>query len=1062
MPATERARKHSGKVTPLARPDSYERLADVFHQLLSEQSLDAVLETIADHLGELVPVDSLTIYQANETERMLVPVLARDQWAEQILNSRAQFGQGITGWAAENREAVLANQAHLDPRVTFIPGTPMEPEALICVPLIARESIKGALNLYRVGEDARFTDEEFEFAKRFGDAAALAIDNAETRQALEHQAQTDPLTGLYNHRFFHERLRSELIRAGRTRDSVSLLMIDIDDFKKVNDVHGHATGDGVLIAMSGILKATLRGSDVVCRVGGEEFGVIMPSSDAGDALGLATRLVNKISETDLDVIGNLTVSIGIAQGPEHAMNPRALVACSEAAMMTAKAKGKDRIVLFEEATSERPGATSTPHDVRSLAHMKMLQSLAGKLNRSNDVKEIGATIANELRTLIDYMSCLIWLRVGDELHPIAARGELGEILASEPEKLIRPVGEGIVGYVAASGRSRLVGNALEDEHAVQVPGTPAVEESIVAVPLTYGSRTIGVIYISSFGIDQFDEDDVRLLEVLAGHASVALENARLYEAQRREAENAKALLDFADHISELGSFHEIGQKAVTQTARWLDASQCSLWLLDDSSGDFKCAAHTGYVSDPAAAQLIRVQVPAESGHAILASHRSPVVLSPREQDDSFATTGVTRMREVAVAPLRNTEGVQGWLVVRNPSTGHHFTEERLRLLEGIAYQCSVAMQKALLYKSEKENADIANSLLDFSRQLATTEDIDKALSLTVELSARILGSPHTSIWLQDINRGGSVVLEAIWGYEEERIAQLSQIEFQPEDLEPYLSRGVPFTLTDAQFMQIPGMPDDPPDASVAVAPLRLDGGRFGGLIVGAPAFGDYEFSERKMRLLAGIANQAEMAINRVDSFENLERTFLSTVEALANALEAKDEYTSDHARSITDMALDVGAAMGLDIATLKRLELAALFHDIGKIGVPSDIIRKAGPLNDRERAIMETHPELGERILAPIERLADVRPIVRACHERYDGSGYPDGKKREEIPIEARIIFVCDAFHAMTTDRPYRAQLSEETAFVQLRSNAGTQFDPLVVDAFIRTMTGHVEFSLAD
>lgn len=1056
MPATERARKHRRKVTPLARPDSYERLADVFHHLLSEQGLDAVLEAIADHLGELVPVDSLTIYRANEAERMLVPVLARDQWAAEILNSRAQFGQGITGWAVERREAVLANQAHLDPRVTFIPGTPMDPEALICVPLIARGSIKGALNLYRVGEEALFTDEEFEFAKRFGDAAALAIDNAETRQALEHQAQTDPLTGLYNHRFFHERLHSELIRAGRTHDSVSVLMVDIDDFKKVNDVYGHGTGDQVLIALSAILKETLRGSDVVCRLGGEEFGVIMPSSDAGDALGLATRLLNRVSGTEFALVGHVTVSIGVAQGPEHAMNPRALVACSEAAMMTAKAKGKDRIALFDETASERPGVTSTSHDVRSLAHMKMLQSLAGKLNRSNDVKEIGATIATELRTLIDYMSCLIWLRVGDELHPIAARGELAEILAKEPQKLVRPVGEGIVGYVAAAGRSLLVGNALENEHAVQVPGTPAVEESIVAVPLTYGSRTVGVIYISSLGIDQFDEDDVRLLEVLAGHASVALENARLYESQRREAENAKALLDFADHISELGSFYEIGQKAVKETARWLDATQCSLWL-EDPTGDFKCAAHIGYANDPAAARLIRVRVPAEAGQELLAKHRSPVVLSPLEQDDYFATPGMSRTREVAVAPLRYSEGVSGWLVVRNPSTGYHFTDERLRLLEGIAYQCSVAMQKALLYKSEKENADIANSLLDFSRRLATTEDLDKVLSLTVELSARILGSPHTSIWLQDMDRGGSVVLEAIWGYEEEKVAQLSQIEFAADDVEPFLSRDATFTLKQSEFMQIPGVPDDPADALVAVAPLRLDGGRFGGLIVGAPAYGDYEFSERKIRLLAGIANQAEMAINRVDSFENLERTFLSTVEALANALEAKDEYTSDHARSITDMALDVGAAMDLDIATLKRLELGALFHDIGKIGIPSDIIRKPGPLDDEERASMETHPELGEKILEPIERLADVRPIVRACHERYDGAGYPDGKKGDEIPIEARIIFVCDAFHAMTTDRPYRSRLSDEVAFAQLGENAGSQFDPVVVEAFMSTMRGPAE-----
>jgi putative nucleotidyltransferase with HDIG domain len=152
------------------------------------------------------------------------------------------------------------------------------------------------------------------------------------------------------------------------------------------------------------------------------------------------------------------------------------------------------------------------------------------------------------------------------------------------------------------------------------------------------------------------------------------------------------------------------------------------------------------------------------------------------------------------------------------------------------------------------------------------------------------------------------------------------------------------------------------------------------------------------------------------------------------------------------MALEVGSAMSLEAGTMKRLELGALFHDIGKIGIPSDIIRKPGPLTDEERKIMEEHPALGAKILEPIERLAEVRPIVRACHERWDGDGYPDGKKGEEIPIEARIIFVCDAFHAMTSDRPYRKRMSDEAAFHQLRENAGTQFDPSVVDAFLEMM----------
>ena len=201
----------------------------------------------------------------------------------------------------------------------------------------------------------------------------------------------------------------------------------------------------------------------------------------------------------------------------------------------------------------------------------------------------------------------------------------------------------------------------------------------------------------------------------------------------------------------------------------------------------------------------------------------------------------------------------------------------------------------------------------------------------------------------------------------------------------------------------------------------------------------------RLALLGGLAQQAKLAIANASSYESLERTFVSTVEALANALEANDEYTSSHARWITDLSLRVGLELGLDERALKRLELGALLHDIGKIGIPSDVLAKPGQLTAAERKLVETHPELGERIIEPIDRLQPVRPIVRHCHERWDGHGYPDGIAGERIPLESRIIFVCDAYHAMTSDRPYRRRLSHREAVRRLTEASGSQFDPDVV-----------------
>jgi diguanylate cyclase (GGDEF)-like protein len=527
----------SGHPTAEALVESYRRLAEVFHLVLSEQSLDTLLERVADTLGDLIPHDDLHIYEADLARQELVPVLVRSEWKDAIMGTHPAFGQGITGWAVANRRPVLANQAHLDPRVAFVPGTPLEPEALISVPLIARGALKGALNIYRLG-DAAFDAEEFELAKWFGDAAALALDNAQVRARLEHQAQTDSLTGLYNHRHFHERLRAELTRATRVHDTVALIMFDIDDFKRVNDICGHGVGDEILIALGETTTSLVRASDVVCRLGGEEFAVIMPSCDAAGALGFSRRLGERLESRPIDAAGEITLSIGIASGPEHATNPRELVACAESAMMTAKARGKNRIVLFNDQAAERPVSRESGRDARSIAHLKMLQSVAGRLNRLSSTKEIAEAIVSELRGLIDYHSCRVYVIEGDEVVPIAIKGDVATESGAGSALRVK-LGVGVTGTVAATGRSLLVLNALDCELAVQIPGTDVVDESVIAVPLRYGSNVNGVLFLSKLGVNQFDENDLRLLEVLAGYAAVALENARLYETLRREAEHAR-------------------------------------------------------------------------------------------------------------------------------------------------------------------------------------------------------------------------------------------------------------------------------------------------------------------------------------------------------------------------------------------------------------------------------------------------------------------------------------------------------------------------------------------
>jgi diguanylate cyclase (GGDEF)-like protein len=212
------------------------------------------------------------------------------------------------------------------------------------------------------------------------------------------------------------------------------------------------------------------------------------------------------------------------------------------------------------------------------------------------------------------------------------------------------------------------------------------------------------------------------------------------------------------------------------------------------------------------------------------------------------------------------------------------------------------------------------------------------------------------------------------------------------------------------------------------------------------------FDEDDVRLVETVADQVGAALRSASLYEQLERAYLGTAQALVAALEAKDAYTAEHARSIVEQAEKVGIRLGLDDASLRDLRFAAVFHDIGKIAVPEAILSKAGPLTDEERAIMERHTIVGEQILAPVEFLAGVRVLVRHEHERWDGAGYPDKLAGEAIPLGSRIIFACDALHAMTSDRPYRAALSQEEALAELRRHSGTQFDPKVVEALLAVL----------
>jgi len=229
------------------------------------------------------------------------------------------------------------------------------------------------------------------------------------------------------------------------------------------------------------------------------------------------------------------------------------------------------------------------------------------------------------------------------------------------------------------------------------------------------------------------------------------------------------------------------------------------------------------------------------------------------------------------------------------------------------------------------------------------------------------------------------------------------------------------------------------------------GGRLSGLIV-LGYLQPEALNEEDTVQARQLADQVAVAISNARLIEELDELNWGTLYALARAIDAKSNWTAGHSERVTELALKIGQAMGLDQNTLDDLHRGGLLHDIGKIGIPPEILDKAGKLTDEEYQLMREHVRIGARILEPIEAYAGIVPVVLHHHEYYDGSGYPDALKGEEIDLGARIFTVADHYDALISDRPYRAGLPREQVIDFIREDTGTKFDPTVVKAFLEVM----------
>lgn len=395
-----------------------------------------------------------------------------------------------------------------------------------------------------------------------------------------------------------------------------------------------------------------------------------------------------------------------------------------------------------------------------------------------------------------------------------------------------------------------------------------------------------------------------------------------------------------------------------------------------------------------------------------------------------------------------TDGAAGDLrypvIAQGDTIGWVFGNEKAELLASLlAYHAELEVERKNLGSETLHKYKEITLLYDMADKIPACMERSEIISILIEQIRQVIRFSGLSVMLLN-KESGKLEVSACLGDEYATGTVIEPVGIMAGVWSSGKGEIVNDVHADTRFVQRPYRV-----SSLMCAPLKSKESLVG--IIELTSAEPTVYAAEDLKLFSTLASQAAVQIENSVLYQELKNAFYTMVYTLAETIEKRDPYTGNHTKRVMEYSLAVGKTIGMSEDELTRLELAAVLHDIGKIGVRDNVLLKQGKLTDDEFHQIMQHPELGGQILSRISQLRDIIPGVVQHHERFDGKGYPEGIFGEQIDLAARIIAIADTFDAMTTDRPYRRGFSFEEAFEEVRRNSGTQFDPKIVDAFFET-----------
>ncbi len=1008
------------------------------------QDSEQIYTAIHEAAGKLMPCNVFIITLRDETQNKNQSVYTIEA-GNRLKPESVPGSKGLTGTVIdEGMSLILRNEKEIEQRQVFHFGSPRHVQSVVAVPMRIGDKVIGMISAQSYKPDS-YDIEEQALLEMLANHAATAIENARLFQEQSRRSKIiEALADIANDIATTREVLPALDQiAQRALDLLNANHVAIyllqEDNVILKTVTAHGTYQKELLSHTRKVGEGITGNiflkgkpEIINNTSEDARRVIVPGtpekqekleslmSSPLTLRGKPIGVINawRLKENGLFNESELNFLVGIA----HQVS-----ICIESGR------------LFQETNRQAREAAAIAEVGRDISSTLQLDIVMER-------------IASYAMNLLHAETSAVYLTdtSTSTLRAIAALGLDAEEIKNDP----LAIGTGILGNIALQNIGEIVNDTANDPRVIIVKGTEKNPlEHIMGVPILMKDKHTGLLAVWRSGINtEFASRELDFLTSLARQAAVAIENARLYDEAQQRLKELEIINRMSTSLRMTQSLDEMLPILLNETLQLVNTPHASIWLYDHTNDSLVQRLASG-----ADAKLNHTSLKLTDGIIGHTFRTGSLYISSELKSDPLLFEGnrdsvIAGLGGVCI-PIQSTAGPVGVLSIEI-ARGRQITEET-NLLSILAEITGNSIHRAQLYDQSQKQVRRLTSLRDIDSAIASSFDLRLTLNILMDQTISHLNVDAVNIGLYypdlqiltylpgigfnipSATRPQMRIGEGLAGQVivRQQTCHITDLQNAPETINEVLVRREGFV----SYIGIP-------------------------LIVKGQIKGVFEVFHRAplsptpdwMEFLHTLAGQAAIAIDSSQLFENLQRSnqeliqaYDTTLEGWARALELRDRETEGHTRRVTELTMRLARYMGISDHEMVNIHRGVLLHDIGKMAVPDDILKKRGKLTKREWAEMCQHPVHAYNLLSPISFLRGVLDIPYCHHEHWDGSGYPRGLKGEQIPLPARIFSVVDNWDALLSDRPYRKAWSRKKVIAYLRENAGKILDPKIVEIFL-------------